>query len=156
MTIDKILSSPSFFNIFMKNDTFFNSLKNKFPDILADLVSSRDNPNCSCRNRVRVYLSPKTVTEASYFEDLLNNEEIKKLIEENKTEIEKNQSIITGPIMPMPSQINMFLSSGGKVFKIGKEEQDWKNLCQKIQNDKLLFRSFSILEKEDHLLIYFV
>jgi len=156
MTIDKILNSQAFFTIFMKNDVFFNSLKEKFPDILADLVSSRDNPNCSCRNRVRSYLSPKTVTEVVYFEDLLNNQEIKKLIEENKKDIEQSQSQIHYPMMPIVNQQNMFLTTGGRVFKIGKDEEDWKNLCKKIQNDKLLFRSFSILEKEDHLLIYFV
>jgi hypothetical protein len=46
MTFQELLNSPVFFNTFMKNDVFFNSLKDKFPEILADLTSSRNNPNC--------------------------------------------------------------------------------------------------------------
>lgn len=154
MTIDKILNSQAFFNVFMKNDAFFNSLKNKFPDILADLTSSRTNPNCSCRNRVRSYLSPKTVTEVAYFEDLLNSKEIKKLIEENKEEIEKTQYVNVPANAPV--YMNSFSNNGGRIFKIGKSEENWKELCRKIQTEQLLFRSFSILEKDDHILVYFI
>ena len=45
MTFQELLNSPVFFTTFMKNDAFFNSLKDKLPEILADLTSSRNNPN---------------------------------------------------------------------------------------------------------------
>ena len=85
MTFEKLLTSPVFFTDFIKNDGLFNSLKNKFPEILADLTSSRENPNCSCKGRVRNYLRSKFTTEKEYFDSILDLEEIKKIIEEKKT-----------------------------------------------------------------------
>ena len=51
---------------------------------------------------------------------------------------------------------NMFRNSGGRVFEIGKTEQDWKNLCKKLELEKVMFKSFSVVEKEDKLVVYFV
>jgi len=42
MTITQILNSQTFFTIFIKNDTVFNSLKNKFPDILDETKYIQD------------------------------------------------------------------------------------------------------------------
>ena len=53
MNLNELLNSNAFFTILIKNDTFFDVIKGKFPEILADLTSSRNNPNCSCRNRVK-------------------------------------------------------------------------------------------------------
>jgi hypothetical protein len=141
----------------MKNDIFFNSLKDKFPEILADLTSSRNNPNCSCKNRVKAHLQGKITTEEDYFNNLINNEEIKKLLEEKAEEIKASQV----PSDPMENhfkmmQENMFKNSGGKVFEIGKSEEDWKNLANKLSDEKIGFKSFSVVEKEDKLVVYFI
>jgi hypothetical protein len=155
MTFQELLNSPVFFNTFIKNDAFFNSLKDKFPETLADLTSSRNNPNCSCKNRIKNYLQSKIVSEESYFNNLINNEEIKQLVIE-KTEEIKNTQI---PINPMEShmqmiQQNMFKNNGGRIFEIGKTEEDWKNLAKKLTDEKIGFKSFSIIEKEDKLVVY--
>jgi hypothetical protein len=157
MTFQELLNSPVFFNTFIKNDAFFNSLKDKFPETLADLTSSRSNPNCSCKNRIKNYLQGKIVSEESYFNNLINNEEIKQLVIE-KTEEIKNTQI---PINPMEShmqmiQQNMFKNNGGRIFEIGKTEEDWKNLAKKLTDEKIGFKSFSIIEKEDKLVVYFI
>ena len=157
MTFQELLNSPVFFNTFVKNDTFFNSLKDKFPEILADLTSSRDNPNCSCKNRVKAYLQTKITTEQDYFNNLINNEEIKKLIEEKAEEI-KNSQIPTNPVeqhMQLMQQ-NAFKNNGGRIFEIGKTEEDWKNLAKKLTDEKIGFKSFSIIEKENKLVVYFI
>lgn len=156
MTFQELLNSPVFFNTFIKNDNFFNSLKDKFPEILADLTSSRNNPNCSCKNRVKAHLHSKLQSEAEYFNTLLNNEEIKKIIEEKNTEIQTTQ--FKDPMeehMRMMRE-NMFKNSGGKVFEIGKTEQDWQNLCKRLEIERIVFKSFSVVEKEDKLVVYFV
>jgi hypothetical protein len=157
MTFQELLNSPVFFNTFIKNDVFFNSLKGKFPEILADLTSSRDNPNCSCKNRVKAHLQSKITSEEDYFNNLINNEEIKKLLEEKAEEIKSSQV----PSDPMENhfkmmQESMFRNSGGRVFEIGKSEGDWKNLAKKLSDEKISFKSFSVVEKEDKLIVYFI
>jgi hypothetical protein len=79
MTVKEIIELPIFFNVFIKDQIFFNSLKDKFPDLLADLVSSKDNPTCSCRNRVKAYLIAKINTEEDFFIKLLSEENIKNI-----------------------------------------------------------------------------
>jgi hypothetical protein len=157
MTFKELINSPVFFNTFIKNDTFFNSLKDKFPEILADLTSSRNNPNCSCKNRVKSHLQGKIAIEQDYFNNLINNEEVKKLTQEKAEEIRNSQA----PINPMENhmqmmQQNMFRNSGGRVFEIGKTEEDWKNLAKKLTEEKISFKSFSIVEKSDKLVVYFI
>lgn len=157
MTFQELLNSPVFFNTFIKNDGFFNSLKDKFPEILADLTSSRNNPNCSCKNRVKAHLQGKITTEEDYFNNLINNQEIKKLLEEKAEEI-KNSQMPTNAMehhMQMIQQ-NMFKNNGGKIFEIGKSEEDWKNLAKKLSDEKINFKSFSVVEKEDKLVVYFI
>ena len=53
-------------------------------------------------------------------------------------------------------QLNMFRNSGGRVFEIGKSEEDWKNLAKKLTDEKISFKSFSVVEKEDKLVVYFI
>ena len=157
MTFQELLNSPVFFNTFIKNDIFFDSLKDKFPEILADLTSSRNNPNCSCKNRVKAHLQAKIAAEESYFNNLISNEEIKKLTQEKAEEI-KNSQVPTNPMenhIQMMQQ-NMFRNSGGRIFEIGKTEEDWKNLAKKLSEEKINFKSFSVVEKEDKLVVYFI
>jgi len=155
MTFNKLLNSPVFFNTFIKNDNFFNSLKEKFPEILADLTSSRNNPNCSCKNRVKNHLQSKLVSDANYFENLLNEEEFKKIVEEKSNEIEATQFNPMEEHMRMMRE-SMFKNSGGKIFEIGKTEKDWNNLCKKLESDKVSFKSFSVVDHQDKLVVYFI
>lgn len=156
MTFQNLLNTPVFFDTFLKNDTFFNSLKDKYPEILADLTSSRTNPNCSCKNRVRSHLLGKLIVDANYFNDLLNNPEIKKLLEDKNNEIQTTQFKDPMEEHMRLMRENMFKNSGGRVFQIGKTEQDWQNLCKRLEAEKVSFKSFSVVEKEDKLVVYFV
>jgi hypothetical protein len=67
------------------------------------------------------------------------------------------------PNNPMESHVqmmqqNMFRNSGGfgRIFEIGKTEEDWKNLAKKLNEEKIFFKSFSIIEKPDKLVVYFI
>lgn len=156
MTFQELLNTPLFFSVFIKNDIIFNSLKEKFPEILADLTSSRNNPNCSCKNRVKAHLQSKLQSETEYFNNLLNNEEVKKIIQEKNAEIQNTQFKDPMEEHMKIMRENMFRNSGGRIFEIGKTEQDWKNLCLKLESEKIPFKSFSVVEKEDKLVVYFV
>lgn len=157
MTFQELLNSPVFFNVFIKNDTLFNSLVVKFPEILADLTSSRNNPHCTCKNRVKSHLQSKLESESEYFNNLLKIEEINKLLEEKTQEI-KNSQIIKNPMEDHMQMIQktMFRNSGGVIFEIGKTEEDWKNLAKKLSEEKIGFRGFSVIEKQDKLIVYFI
>lgn len=132
MNIKDYIEHPRFFSFLIKQESFFNSLKNKFPEILADLVSSRDNPNCSCKNRVKAFLLSKIESENTFFEKLFSKENIEKIIEEKDSEI-----------------------GNGKIFEIGKGEDHWISLCSRLKLINFKFRSFSVVEKEDKLIVYF-
>jgi hypothetical protein len=160
MTFLNLLNSPVFFDIFLKNENFFNSLKNKFPETLADLTSSRDNPNCSCKNKIKAHLANKNnTTEKDYFDNLLKEEEFAKMLTENKTKIEN--SYLLPQNHPLQHH-NMYapminpMNGRGRVFKIGKTAEDWEALSKKIAEKGIVFRSFSIVEKEDELVVYFI
>jgi len=79
MTIKEAIELPIFFNLFIHDDIFFNSLKEKFPEILADLTSSKLNRNCSCKNKVKAYLISRIENERDFFLDLLSEESIKNI-----------------------------------------------------------------------------
>jgi hypothetical protein len=156
MNFNDLINSNAFFTILIKDDTFFNAIKIKFPDILADLTSSRNNPNCSCKNRVKAYLNSKLESENEFFSNLISNEPIKSLIETNKQEIVNSQTINPMEQHMKMMRENMFKNSGGRIFETGKTEQDWKNLCKTLEDQKFLFKSFSVVEKEDKLIVYFI
>ena len=108
--------------------------------------------NCSCKGRVRNYLRSKFTTEKEYFDSILDLEEIKKIIEEKKQDIE-NLVVDRHTELVYPGT---FGTNGGKIFKIGKTEEDWNNLFKRLLREKFFFRSFSIIEKEDQLIVYFI
>jgi hypothetical protein len=151
MTFQELLNSPVFFSTFLKNETFFNSIRDKFPDILGDLTSSRDNPNCSCKGRVRGFLQSRIRNDANYFNELLTNSEINDLIIQKEQEIRSTQQPIA-----MPINAQQFAVNSARVFQIGKTDEDWKRLAERLFNEKLMFRSFSIIEKPDKLIVYFL
>jgi len=151
MTFQELLNSPVFFSTFLKNETFFNSIKDKFPDILGDLTSSRDNPNCSCKGRVRGFLQSRIQNDANYFNELLTNPEINNLIVQKEQEIRSTQQPI-----PNPMNAQQFTANSARVFQIGKTDEDWKRLAERLLNERVMFRSFSIIEKSDKLIVYFI
>jgi hypothetical protein len=92
MEIKDAIKLPIFLNVFIKDDIFFNSIKEKFPEIYADLVSSRDNPNCSCANKLRAYLISKIESEKNFFLDILSEENIKNLLKREEERLFKKFS----------------------------------------------------------------
>ena len=114
--------------------------------------------NCDYKSYdIFIFCCGPIIKNHSNFNNLINNEEIKKLTQEKAEEIKTSQ-VPTDPVehhMKMMQQ-NMFRNSGGRVFEIGKSEEDWKNLCKKLELEKISFKSFSVVEKEDKLVVYFI
>jgi hypothetical protein len=70
----KYIESRFFLNAMLQDQIIFNSLKDKFPEILADLTTAKFNSNCTCVKRVIAYLLSKIDVEVDYFNNLFNNE----------------------------------------------------------------------------------
>jgi hypothetical protein len=72
------ISSKLYLNALLQDPKIFNSLKDKFPEILADLTTAKFNSNCTCVKRVIAYLLSKIDVEVDYFNNLFNDEGTKK------------------------------------------------------------------------------
>jgi len=121
----------------IKDDTTFNRLKNDFPEILADLTTFKSNPNCSCRGRVTKFFSDKLQQDSTLLNKYIYNEA--ELIEQlNQVEISRQQNNYSGRIITLP-----------------KNETSWQQLAQEINQGKF-FRSFSVVERENELVVYFL
>ena len=124
--------------ILMKDDATFESLKTDFPDILADLVTFRTNPNCSCRGRVVKFFTTKLEESPG-----LLNKYIKEPVSMN-AELQKIKT----------QRIDNNYS--GKVLTVAKGDEAWKAFAQEMVSGGKYFRAFSIVEDGDSLKVYFL
>ena len=123
------------FSFIMKDDETFNQLQKDFPDILADLITFRNNPNCSCRGRVM-----KFFTEQLEKDPLVMNKYVTDL-EGLKSHLAKIQS---------ERQRNNY---SGKVFEIEKTPEAWQTFVSQTLNGKM-FRNFSVAERDNTVVVY--
>lgn len=115
------------------NDTF-DLIKNDFPAILADLITFKSNPNCTCRSKVFKFFT----------EEVQKNPEV-------LNKYVKNQEEFTKELSKIVEQRNSNNYSG-KVIKIENTEEAWKSLTQQLVGKA--FRTFSVIEKEGQLWVY--
>ena len=124
--------------ILMRDDSTFESLKSDFPDILADLVTFRTNPNCSCRGRVVKFFTTKLESIPGmlnkYIKDPVSlNTELQAL----KTQrVDNNYS--------------------GRVVTVAKGDEAWKVFAQELVGGGKYFRAFNIVDNGDSLKVYFL
>jgi hypothetical protein len=140
-----------YLDILVKNEKIFESLKNKYPDILADLTSSKFNPTCSCRGRVAVHLNKKYAEgDKDFIDFLLNLEEIreeKQKIDEAIRQKEENKS----------KNLESFRdNSVSNIYEVPKGPKGWEDFNKFVIEKGIVFRSFSLLDKGDHLEVYFL
>ena len=120
----------------LKDDETFEQLKADFPEILADLITFRENPNCTCRGRVI-----KFFTEQLEKNLLVLNKYVK---DREALEAEMKQ-------LADKRQANNY---AGKVFVIAKGEEAWFAFAKSLIGKN--FRSFSIAEREHDIAVYFL
>jgi len=124
----------------LADDPSFLLLKDRYPDILADLVSAKSNSNCSCRGRVIAYITQKygTDTERVFLDGIFSNETV---VRNAADQIKQNQEKITNTL-------------SGKIFTLMKKDNYWEEFTQTAANK--MFRSFSIVDKGDSVDVYFL
>lgn len=114
----------------------WGALKNDFPEVLADLTSFEGNPNCSCAGRLQ-----------KFFMDKLK--ENPNALNKYNTDPEGLNNLISQKIQQQ--QMNLL---AGKIVEIEKGEESWSNFVQTLIGKQ--FHSFSIVEREDKVAVYFL
>jgi len=129
--------------ILVENDQSWERLKAKYPEILADLTSSRFNPTCSCRNRVASFLNEKfnsSEEDRKYLGQLFLIPEI----------AEKAINIINDHQSQQAAYENF-----PKVHTIKRGENSWKEFLNHLNKNNFHITSFSVLNKdEEHVTVY--
>jgi hypothetical protein len=122
--------------ILIKDDETFNRLKNDFSSILADLVTFKDNPNCSCRGRVfKFFTEHLEKTPGSLDQYIKDPVEITVKLQSLAEERANN-------------------NYAGKVFEIDKGSEAWAAFAGSLPGK--MFRMFSVVEREDKVVVYFL
>ncbi len=128
----------------IENDQYFDQLKNKYTEILADLTSSKVNPNCSCMNRVVNHLHPKYMSggeDKTFLDTLFEKPEIK----------EKAEAKI------MDMQIRIQTQALPRILNVVKSESGyWENFVKTQVLGKISFRSFSVVDKGYSVDVHFI
>jgi len=123
-------------SILIRDNSTFERLKTDFPDILADLVTFKDNPNCSCRGRVFKFFTDKVEQTPDILNKYIFDPEFlsRELHLINNQRAENNYA--------------------GKVMSVEKTEQAWRDFTNSLTGKT--FRSFSVAERENSVMVYFL
>lgn len=135
ITVD-LGTMPDLIYIIIKDEGLFAEMKAEFPEILADLTTLKNNPNCSCRSKVGKFFSDKIATDPNLLDKYYKD----------KAAIAKEIEAIK--LKRVNNAIN------GKVFKVQLGDEAW-NAFNKTITGKT-FRSFSVVREFDYLMVYFL
>lgn len=120
--------SKIFLELLTLNNDFKTSFQTLAPEIYADIESASTNPNCSCRGKVENYVNSNREKCGKFLNE--SSPEIKALI--NLRDIEEKYK---------------FVIYNGKVERVKVTE--WNNFSQKLNNDRAMYRQFSLLKVDD-------
>jgi hypothetical protein len=141
MNTDVITPNNIYAYIFsaLNDDSSFGLLKDRYPDILADLVSAKSNANCSCRGRVVSYIIEKyKISDEKIFLD----------------QIFSNEKTQAAAIKMLEDQKQSTLHSlSGKIITLVKKDNYWKEFYDSNRGN---WRAFSIVDKGDSVDVYFL
>ena len=124
------------------NDTF-EALKSRYTEMLADLVSFKNNPNCSCKARVNTFIAKKYMEipeEKTFIDELIKNPNIANSYDA----LSKIMTSRTGNIRNL----------SGQIFKVPKGDEGWAALSRDIAG--AMFRSFNVVDRGDYSEVYFL
>lgn len=125
----------------LSHDPAFEMLKERYNDILADLVSAKANANCSCRGRVLNYINKKyqeEENEKTFLDGIFSIPEVKTQAEST---IAENKARAANAL-------------SGKILTVMKKDNYWQDFFNSVSRNS--FRSFSVVDKGDSVDVYFL
>lgn len=148
--IDKKVSIiRKYIQIFLNEKTPFNILYEKYPEIREDLTSARELVDCSCRSKVVFFLEEKikNAEDLNLINEILLLPEVQKVKEELDYEFEQE-------ILAFEKKIKKE-NNAKKIYTVSRDENEWKEFVE-YAKENIEFKSFSIIEKENHLEVRFI
>lgn len=147
------LKGESLFNILNYLVETSESIKNlvilnfeKMPEIYADVVSSINNPNCSCRNRVYSYFSLNFDACKNLFLEIFQNN----IISENDLETIKEMVESYTPQLN-----NRYEDYSGKIVEIDNSPEDYSRFVKNLRESGNSYQGISIIENNNKLKLFF-
>jgi hypothetical protein len=120
--------------IIVKDEAVSERLKADFSSILADLVTFRTNPNCTCRGRVFKFFTEQLEATPGILDKYVPD----------PAALQRELDVLASQRVA-----NNF---SGKVFEIQKGEQAWLQFSQTIAGKA--FRGFSVVERSETVAVY--
>ena len=147
------LRGESLFNVLNYLVETSESIKNlvilnfeKMPEIYADIVSSINNPNCSCRNRVYSYFSSNFDACKNLFLEIFENN----IISEN--DLETIKEMVESY---MPQLNNRYEDYSGKVVEIDNSAEDYSQFIKNLKESGNFYQGISVIENNNKLKLFF-
>lgn len=122
--------------VLMKDNEIFNRLQADFPSMLADLVTFKDNPNCSCRGRVFKFFTEHLEKNPGSLDQYV-----------------KDANEISFKLQSL-SEERASNNYAGRVFVVDKGEEAWAAFAVTLPGK--MFRMFSVAERDDKVVVYFL
>jgi hypothetical protein len=141
-----------YYELICCDDIIYNKLKEKYPELENYLYEIKKNVISDKKENILNYLEIKLnlKKDNEYIENLFLDErlkEIRKRIDQNWEIADKEET---------KNETTSFeILDSNKVYKIKKGEKYWSEFKQNIAS-KIFFQNFSILEKKNHLEVYFI
>lgn len=151
--INVINEIGGYLDALVKTDHVFEALKNRYPQVLADIVSSRENPNCGCRNRLANFLITQynqNEVERKFIDEILMDQEVSSRIQVIRNNIFQQTPQNSIPQQESVNQIN------SKKFTIDKRNSSWDSFSEWIKSKNIDYKSFSVVDRGNELDVYFL
>jgi hypothetical protein len=132
-------------------DHIYELLKERYPQNLADIVSSRENPNCGCRNRLSGFLIEQynNPSESDFIKKLLSDPKVIERATQIQKIVEQNQR----QQIPQGQQQN---PSNIRKYTLSKAQTGWDAFAEWIDSKQIQFKSFSVVDRGNELDVYFL
>lgn len=123
-------------------DESWEALKTRYPQILADLTSSKFNPNCSCRQRVGSFLNEKYESSEDEKQFILKLFSIPKVVEKS------------AEVLVSSRRREKAYQEFPRVHSVPKGEQAWADFLKFLEKNDFHPQSFSVVDKGETVTVY--
>jgi PleD family two-component response regulator len=149
MTQDDVIQSTwldyVILDFIQENENFKNALKKAIPDMAADIESSSTNPTCTCRDRVRRYVTANNIAVGTFYYQFLVKHDL-------LTDLSNRFSFTAETMAKMRAEKAQNIS--GKVAKT--TIKDWPGFVKNIKQTNLTFDHMSTSIVGDDVYVFFL
>lgn len=136
ITKENVYLSKVVLDLIKNFNDFSSTLQATFTEIYAEIESFKNNPNCSCRNKIESFVNS-------------NRDKVYKLMAAwHKSHAQVN----------LAEYIKAYAINNvsGKIFRIDNNDKSFEEFSKKIYSEKFTFRAFDIVNEGDKLAFYFI